>query len=45
MKGECPNLESFRKRLCLLKTGMQTIEKVKGQVGSLRKVIRYYNGN
>ena len=41
-EGDCPQLETFRKGLCLLKTGMQTLEKVESQVEALQKVIRYY---
>ncbi len=41
-EGDCPQLEAFRKGLCLLKTGMQTLEKVESQVEALQKVIRYY---
>jgi hypothetical protein len=43
-EGDCPNLESFRKRLCLFKTGMQTLDKVYSQVEALQKVIRYFHG-
>ena len=42
--ADCPVLERFRKGLCLLKTGMQTLDKVEGQVEALQKVIRYYQG-
>ncbi|WKN44207.1 DegT/DnrJ/EryC1/StrS family aminotransferase [Tunicatimonas pelagia] len=42
--GDCPVLEEFRKGLCLFKTGMQTLDKVRGQVDALQKVIRYYQG-
>jgi perosamine synthetase len=44
-EGDCPELESFRKRLCLFKTGMQTLEKVEKQVNALQTVVKYYNGN
>jgi len=40
--GDCPNVESFRKTLCLFKAGMQTLDKVKAQVDALRATIRYY---
>jgi perosamine synthetase len=40
--GDCPNVEAFRKQLCLFKTGMQTLDKVNGQVDALRNTIRYY---
>jgi perosamine synthetase len=40
--GDCPNVESFRKQLCLFKTGMQTLDKVSRQVDALRATIRYY---
>jgi perosamine synthetase len=41
-EGDCPNVEKFRKTLCLFKTGMQTLEKVNAQVDALRSTIRYY---
>ena len=41
--GDCPNVESFRQRICLLKTGMQTLEKVDREVRALRKTINYFN--
>ena len=43
--GEHPVAESLRKRLCLFKTGMQTIEKVNGQLDALRAVIRHVQLN
>jgi perosamine synthetase len=42
--GDCPNVERFRRNVCLFKTGMQTLEKVNAQVDALRATIRYYNG-
>lgn len=41
-KGDCPNVERFRKYICLFKTGMQTLDKVNAQVEALRSTIRYY---
>lgn len=41
--GDCPNVESFRKHVCLFKTGMQTLDKVRAQVDALQAVIRYYS--
>ena len=40
--GDCPKVETFRKQLCLFKTGMQTLDKVNRQVDALRATIRYY---
>jgi perosamine synthetase len=40
--GDCPNVEAFRSRLCLFKTGMQTLAKVEAQAEALRATIRYY---
>lgn len=40
--GDCPNVESFRKNLCLFKTGMQSLDKVNAQVDALRATIKYY---
>lgn len=40
--GNCPQVEAFRSRLCLFKTGMQTREKVEAQAEALQKTIRYY---
>jgi perosamine synthetase len=42
--GDCPNVETFRRSLCLFKTGMQTLDKVNGQVEALQATIRYYHG-
>jgi perosamine synthetase len=41
-EGDCPNVESFRKRICLFKTSMQTLEKVEAEMQALRATIRYY---
>ncbi len=41
-EGDCPNVEEFRKYLCLFKTGMQTLEKVNAQVDALRATIQHY---
>ena len=41
-EGDCPNVEEFRKYLCLFNTGMQTLEKVNVQVDALRATIQYY---
>jgi hypothetical protein len=41
-EGDCPNVESFRKRLFLFKTGMQTMEKIQNEIDALRATIRYY---
>ena len=41
-EGDCPNAETFRKTLCLFKTGMQTLDGVKAQVDALRSTIQYY---
>jgi hypothetical protein len=35
-------VESFRKRICLFKTSMQTLEKVEAEMQALRATIRYY---
>ena len=40
---DCPVLETIRRRLCLFKTGMQSLDKVYRQVESLVEVIRYYH--
>jgi perosamine synthetase len=40
--GDCPNVETFRKQLCLFKTGMQTLDKVQSQVEALRATIKHY---
>jgi perosamine synthetase len=42
--GDCPNVEAYRRNLCLFKTGMQTLDKVNGQVEALQATIRYYHG-
>ncbi len=31
-EGDCPNVEAFRKSLCLFKTSMQTLEKVEAEM-------------
>lgn len=41
-EGDCPNVESFQKRLFLFKTGMQTMEKTQNEIDALRATIRYY---
>ena len=41
-QGDCPNVETFRKTMCLFKTGMQTLKKVEAQIQALRKTIRHY---
>lgn len=43
-EGLCPNVEEFRKRLCLFKTSMQTLDAAEAQVDALRSTIRYYEG-
>jgi len=40
--GDCPQVETFRSKLCLFKTGMQKLEKVEAQVEALQATIRYY---
>jgi perosamine synthetase len=40
--GDCPQVEAFRSKLCLFKTGMQRLEKVEAQVEALQKTIRHY---
>ncbi len=40
--GDCPNVENYRKSLCLFKTSMQTPDAVETQVDALRATIRYY---
>lgn len=42
-EGDCPNVEEFRKYMCLFKTNMQTLEKVNSEVEALRETIRYYS--
>jgi len=39
---DCPQLESVRKRVCLFKTSMQTLDKVEAEVQALRATIRHY---
>ena len=41
-EGDCPTVESIRRYLCLFKTGMQSLEQVRGQAEALRKTIRHY---
>lgn len=41
-EGDCPNVESLRKHICLFKTGMPTLERVRAEVEALRATIRYY---
>jgi perosamine synthetase len=41
-EGDCPVAEQLRSRLCLFKTGMQTMEKVESQVEALSKTIRHF---
>ena len=41
--GDCPNVESLRKRLCLFKTSMQTLERVDREMEALRRTICYYS--
>ncbi len=41
-EGDCPNVEDYRKRLCLFKTGMQTLDKVHRELDALRATIRHY---
>ena len=38
-----PNVEKFRKILCLFKTSMQTLQKVDTQIEALRSTIKYYS--
>lgn len=40
--GDCPRVEDFRRRLCLFRTGMQSLDKVNEQVDALRATIRHY---
>ena len=44
-EGDCPNVEAFRRRICLFKTGMQTLDKVRAQVDALGATIRYFAGS
>ena len=41
-EGDCPNVEEFRRSLCLFKTGMPTLDKVNSQLEALRQTIRHY---
>ena len=41
-EGLCPAAEAFRKSLCLFKTGMQSLDKVRCQVDALGATIRHY---
>ena len=41
-EGDCPNVESFRRHLCLFKTSMQTLDRVNEQVDALQATIRHY---
>ena len=41
-RGDCPIVESMQSRLCLFKAGMQTLDKINGQVEALRATIRHY---
>ena len=41
-RGDCPNVESLQSRLCLFKAGMQTLDRVNGQVEALRATIRHF---
>jgi len=41
-EGDCPNVEAYRKHLCLFKTGMQTLDKVNRELDALRAAIRHY---
>ncbi len=41
-EGDCPNVESFRRYLCLFKTSMQTLDQVNRQLDALRETIRGY---
>ena len=43
-EGLCPNIEALRKQMCLFKTGMQTLDKVRAQVDALGATIRHYQG-
>jgi perosamine synthetase len=40
--GDCPQVEAFRSKVCLFKTGMQMPAKADAQVEALQKTIRYY---
>lgn len=39
---ECPMVESFRKRLSQMRTGMQTLEKVEREMDALEATIRHF---
>jgi len=41
-EGDCPNVEQYRKSLCLFKTGMQNLEDVEAQVDALAATIRHF---
>jgi len=41
-EGDCPNAETYRKHLCLFKTGMQTLDKVNREIDALQATIRHY---
>jgi len=41
-EGDCPVIEDLQKRLCLFKTSMQTLDKVRAQVDALAATIRYF---
>ena len=41
-EGDCPNVEQYRRSLCLLKTGMQRLEDVEAQVDALAATIRHF---
>lgn len=40
--GDCPQVEAFRSKLCLFKTGMQSPAKIDAQVEALQKTIRSF---
>jgi len=40
--GDCPQVEAFRSKVCLFKTGMQSLAKIEAQVEALQKTIRHY---
>ena len=42
-QGDCPNVETFRRQLCLFKTGMQRLDQVNAQEEALRATIRHYS--
>jgi len=39
----CPYVESFRKRLCQFRTGMQTLKKEEAAIDPLHATIRHYS--